>query len=505
MENRDPIYVWWDIQSCRLPYGYEPLRVHVAVKSAMRNLGFFGPIDYVAVAVKGWSYGDTLYRIETTGFRIKREYAWQSCSMFIRNNISEWMHSHEPPAVAVIISCDKGLGSLVNRLRVEGFKTCIIYVPAFTSDRLISVPNFSLLWSDVLGNAPLVDPREYGLPLREVRAEAIYVHPSQKSVAVTVGMDLRVFDLIENRRVTLVGKSRRSCRKDSTNTRVIRYGASGKLFVCASNDGWVNIWSAESWHRLHTIYPLISSRWSPSKRVALAIAIRSNDSHVCYADTRGDVWVVELDGIDECKVSPSNKTARLLFRSSNFSPDGRYILSADGDFKIRVNLFPKKPLEGAHEIQSICLGHKASITCIAFVWNSEVTQRFLSGSDDSTVRLWDISSGSLLHTCDISTMAEYIEVNESEPPAQVKVTDMCTIPNSSLAIVAIQRPSNPPVSKHPGVTRVKAMPCIEAELSSILGDDQIPGGTKLLEQLQGKVPTEDCRECSTRSHESGNV
>ncbi|CAN6917358.1 unnamed protein product [Brassica oleracea] len=543
MENRDPIYVWWDIQSCRLPYGYEPLRVHVAVKSAMRNLGFFGPIDYVAVAVKGWSYGDTLYRIETTGFRIKREYAWQSCSMFIRNNISEWMHSHEPPAVAVIISCDKGLGSLVNRLRVEGFKTCIIYVPAFTSDRLISVPNFSLLWSDVLANAPLVDPREYGLPLREVRAEAIYVHPSQKSVAVTVGMDLRVFDLIENRRVTLVGKSRRSCRKDSTNTRVIRYGASGKLFVCASNDGWVNIWSAESWHRLHTM-------------VALAIAIRSNDSHVCYADTRGDVWVVELDGIDECKVSPSNKTARLLFRSSSivtkldFSPDGRYILSADGDFKIRVNVFPKKPLEGAHEIQSICLGHKASITCIAFVWNSEVTERFLSGSDDSTVRLWDISSGSLLHTCDISTMAEYIEVNESEPPAQVKVTDMCTIPNSSLAIVAIQRfpgilllscttsisikkvihipgdsfiptsislsgsmkllwmvsrPSNPPVSKHPGVTRVKAMPCIEAELSSILGDDQIPGGTKLLEQLQGKVPTEDCGECSTRSHESGNV
>lgn len=64
-------------------------------------------------------------------------------------------------------------------------------------------------------------------------------------------------------------------------------------------------------------YPLISSRWSPSKRVALAIAIRSNDSHVCYADTRGDVWVVELDGIDECKVSPSNKTARLLFRSSS--------------------------------------------------------------------------------------------------------------------------------------------------------------------------------------------
>ncbi|CAH8383881.1 unnamed protein product [Eruca vesicaria subsp. sativa] len=544
MENRDPIYVWWDIQSCRLPYGYEPLRVHVAVKSAMRNLGFFGPIDYVAVTVKGWSYGDTLNRIETTGFRIKRYYAWQSCNMFIRNNISEWMHSHEPPAVVVIISCDKGLGSLVNHLRVvDGFKTCIIYVPAFTSERLISIPNFSLLWSDVLANAPLVDPREYDLPLREVRAEAIYVHPSQKSVAVTVGTDLRVFDLIEKRRVTLMGKSRRSCRKYSTNTRVVRYGASGKLFVCASNDGWVNIWSAESWHRLYTM-------------VALAIAIRSNDSHVCYADTRGDVWVVELDGIDECKVSPCNKTARLLFRSSSiitsldFSPDGRYILSADLDFKIRVTVFPKNPLRGAHEIQSICLGHKASITCIAFVWNSELNQRYLlSGSEDTTVRLWDISSGSLLHTCDISTMGEYTESNESEPPGQVTITDMCTIPNSTLAIVAIQSfpgllllsctPSisikkviripgesfiptsislsgsmkllwmvsgalNPPRSNHPVFSRVKVISCIEAALYSILGDDQIPGGQKLLEQLQRKVPTEDCGECSNRSCERSN-
>ncbi|XP_028118070.1 uncharacterized protein LOC114315657 [Camellia sinensis] len=40
-----------------------------------------------------------------------------------------------------------------------------------------------------------------------------------------------------------------------------------------------------------------------------------------------------------------------------FSPDGRFIISADWDFKIRVTLFPKKTLDGAHEIQSFCLGH----------------------------------------------------------------------------------------------------------------------------------------------------
>ncbi|CAL5326702.1 unnamed protein product [Camellia sinensis] len=40
-----------------------------------------------------------------------------------------------------------------------------------------------------------------------------------------------------------------------------------------------------------------------------------------------------------------------------YLPDGRFIVSADRDFKIRVTVFPKKPLDGAHEIQSFCLGH----------------------------------------------------------------------------------------------------------------------------------------------------
>lgn len=67
-----------------------------------------------------------------------------------------------------------------------------------------------------------------------------------------------------------------------------------------------------------------------------------------------------------------------------FSPDGRFIVSADRDSKIRVMLqhhfnklklplinfvsdviwflckvsvVPKDPLKGAHEIQSFCLGH----------------------------------------------------------------------------------------------------------------------------------------------------
>lgn len=46
-------------------------------------------------------------------------------------------------------------------------------------------------------------------------------------------------------------------------------------------------------------------------------------------------------------------------------------------------------------------------------------------------------------------------------------------------------------SNHPGYTRVRLISCIETELSSILEDEQIPGGTKLLEHLQGKFSIEE--------------
>ncbi|KAJ0236216.1 hypothetical protein HA466_0261980 [Hirschfeldia incana] len=366
----------------------------------------------------------------------------------------------------------------------------------------------------------------------EVAPALISVHPSQKSVVVTVGSDLRVFDLIENRAVSLVDESDGPSHKDSI--RAIRYGANGKLFASAGDDKLVKIWSAESWHCLTTI--------SSEKRVT-AVAISSDDSYVCYADKFGVVWVVDLDGINEGQILPSKKGVPLfchycsIITSLEFSPDGRYILSADRDFKIRVTVFPKKPLQGAHEIQSFCLGHTEFVTCITFVQNPELTQGYLmSGSGDSSVRLWDITSGSLLDTCDVSPMVKHSESNESEL-TQVTVTDICAISNSSLAAVSIQSfqgifvlncdlsahalsitkvikiPGESFIptsisfststrllwmasgasngSNHPCYTRVRLISCIESEPSLILEDEHIPGGTKLLEHLQGKVSIEE--------------
>ncbi|XP_008235396.1 PREDICTED: tRNA (guanine-N(7)-)-methyltransferase non-catalytic subunit wdr4 [Prunus mume] len=371
----------------------------------------------------------------------------------------------------------------------------------------------------------------------EVAPALIAVHPTQNSVAVAVGSDLRVFDLLGGCAVSLVDDSDGSLHKDSI--RAIRYGANGKLFVSAGDDKLVKIWSTESWRCISSV--------CSEKRVS-AVAISNDGSYVCFADKFGVVWVVDVDGFNGDQDFVNKKAAPLLshycsiITSLEFSPDGRFFLSADRDSKIRVTVFPKKPLDGAHEIQSFSLGHTEFVSCLAFVCTHECPQGFLvSGSGDSTVRLWDISSGSLLDTCDIREKAGLLESKEIED-RYAAVTDLCTIPDSTLVAVAVQSlqgiillscdlsaqtlyvakvvsikgdafiptslgtsfssgllwmvtgASNLHDSQHPCLSRVKVIsgfkessPDFVQHGPIVLEDDEIPRGEKLLEKLQGRV------------------
>ena len=232
----------------------------------------------------------------------------------------------------------------------------------------------------------------------EVAPALIAVHPEQISVAVAVGPDLRVFDLLAGSAASLVDECGAPFHKDPI--RAIRFGSRGKLFVSAGDDKTVKIWSTESWRCVCTV--------SSEKRVS-AVAISEDGCHVCFADKFGVVWVVDVAGshghvtLGDRKPTPLLSHYCSIIPSLEFSPDGRFILSADRDSKIRVTNFPKKPLNGAHEIQSFCLGHTEFVSCLAFVHARECPQGLLvSGSGDSTVRLWDISSGVLLDTCEVA-------------------------------------------------------------------------------------------------------
>lgn len=199
-------------------------------------------------------------------------------------------------------------------------------------------------------DAHVMDERESNSPT-EVAPALIAVHPFDESVAVAVGPEIRVFDLGKNSSVSSADDSK-EMHKDSI--RAMRFSERGKLLVSAGDDKLVKIWSAASWKCLGTV--------NSEKRVS-AVAVSKDELYVCFADKFGVVWVVEIAGIAENQALSNSKAVAVfahycsIITSLEFSPDGRFIVSADRDFKIRVSVFPNNPLNGVHEIQSFCLGH----------------------------------------------------------------------------------------------------------------------------------------------------
>ncbi|XP_056162714.1 uncharacterized protein LOC130136641 [Syzygium oleosum] len=139
-------------------------------------------------------------------------------------------------------------------------------------------------------------------------------------------------------------------------------------------------------------------------------------------------------------VAPGSASSLSNSRShQEFSPDGRFIVSADRDYKIRVTVVPKNPLDGAHEIQTFCLGHSEYVSCLDFIRSPDYPHGLLvSGSGDSTVRLWDVTLGSLLDTCEIGAKAELSATDGIEEEPCHAVTDLCTCPNGTSIALAVQ-------------------------------------------------------------------
>ncbi|CAD6341424.1 unnamed protein product [Miscanthus lutarioriparius] len=261
----------------------------------------------------------------------------------------------------------------------------------------------------------------------------VAAHPHGNSVAVAIGPELRAFDLRAGLPVSLSDDC--GGRSHSDAIRAICFSVSGALFASAGDDKLVKVWKTDSWRCIWTI--------ASEKRVS-AVAISNDDLYVTFADKFGVVWLVTLREDSAEPVSVDNKPVSILghycsiITSMKFSPDGRFIATADRDFKIRVTLFPKNPLKGAHEIQSFCLGHTDFVSCITFTSISENQSFLISGGGDSTVRLWDYVNGCLLDTFQVrDKMGELLGPNETDD-SSLAIADICPSNDGSLVAVAIQ-------------------------------------------------------------------
>jgi len=134
----------------------------------------------------------------------------------------------------------------------------------------------------------------------------------------------------------------------------------------------------------------------------------SNDSVIVAGDKVGDVWVFPLPDVASKKRHVLTHTASIITAVTGGGGGGgggkrshRYLVSADRDEKLRVSSWPR-----CYNVESYCLGHTRFVSTLCAVTNPspllgssiDGKELMVSGGGDGALRLWQLSSGRLLHT-----------------------------------------------------------------------------------------------------------
>lgn len=166
--------------------------------------------------------------------------------------------------------------------------------------------------------------------------------------------------------------------------RVLAFDPTGAWLLTADDSKTTYLWRTSNWTLCHTFK-------TPKKPTAAAFSL--DGGHALVADKFGDVTVSATSG---------GSAALLLGHYCStvaalaVSPDGKVVVSADRDNKVRVSCLPEQLLKGAHEIQSYCLGHESFVTSASFVSCGEGLVALVTAGGDGSVRLWNHLTGEQL-------------------------------------------------------------------------------------------------------------
>lgn len=245
----------------------------------------------------------------------------------------------------------------------------------------------------------------------------------------------------------------------SGTIRALIFDPTGAWLLTADDSKACSLRRTSDWTVIHT--------FKTTKKPTTAV-FGSNGCHVFVADKFGDVTVAATSG------GPS---ALLLGHYCStvaalaVSPDGRLLASADRDNKVRVSVLPRQPLQGAHEIQSYCLGHTSFVTCAAFVSCDSLAALVTAGGDGS-LRLWNHVTGQQLAVVQLTERLP----NGAEGNAAIQ--SAVNAAASAAASFGKEAPRNPPLT---------AGPC-QKQTASKQGPLEHSNDTSAPEAAGGKLP-----------------
>ncbi|MFW9259972.1 protein kinase domain-containing protein [Nostoc sp. CALU 546] len=171
----------------------------------------------------------------------------------------------------------------------------------------------------------------------------------------------------------------------------VTFSPDGKILATASDDKTIKLWQVETLEEICTLlghsHAVKSVAFSPDGQI---LASGSWDKTI-------KLWDVNT-GTEICTITGH----QLQVNSVAFSPQGQLLASASYDRTIR--LWQISALAGSHkELQnrpcysllSTLSGHAWAVLTVAFSPDGKI---LATGSDDNTIKLWDVNTGQLICT-----------------------------------------------------------------------------------------------------------
>ncbi|CAA7027828.1 unnamed protein product [Microthlaspi erraticum] len=97
------IAVWWDIEGCQIPEGYDARWVRPSIEGELRKLGYFGPVSITAYGDHKQTSDDHLRGLSSTGVALSHTIP-EVIYKRMNSDMRDWRLDNPPPATIMLIS-----------------------------------------------------------------------------------------------------------------------------------------------------------------------------------------------------------------------------------------------------------------------------------------------------------------------------------------------------------------------------------------------------------------
>jgi WD40 repeat protein len=206
---------------------------------------------------------------------------------------------------------------------------------------------------------------------------------------------------------------------------MVEFNSDGSYLASASNDSTAKIWDAYSGKLLHTLNgndgPVYAARFSPDTKYLVTVS--DHDGRVWEVGSGKLLRVLKGSGGIDALFSPDGKyiisgsrvwntlTGKLLYdldwhngtlKYSQFSTDGKYIVTASGDETAKL---------WSVEYGELLYSFDEHTDEVVFATFSKDNKEVITASLDNTVKVWDVQTGKLKRSLDLGANTVVMDVD----------------------------------------------------------------------------------------------